>query len=208
MKMECPHCGVSGTVDDSLVGRKVRCPKCVDTFEVGAEGSDPIEAEAIDLEAYSDEALLSEKEIISDGEEDLDISDLLRSEASEDDEFPSEKCDVCGIDIHPALLMDVDSKMYCAGCVPPHLLSDVPTQLFSEEEKDEGEVVEAIGEDRPASDSTTSSLNEETVVAPVREEEESDQKESSGTFTKLLLLCLLIALAGGAAMFFLDIKLF
>ncbi len=32
MKMHCPHCGVKGSVDDSYIGRKVRCPKCQTVF--------------------------------------------------------------------------------------------------------------------------------------------------------------------------------
>lgn len=32
MKMHCPHCGVKGSVDDSYVGKKVRCPKCREIF--------------------------------------------------------------------------------------------------------------------------------------------------------------------------------
>ena len=32
MKMHCPHCGVKGSVDDSYIGRKVRCPKCQNVF--------------------------------------------------------------------------------------------------------------------------------------------------------------------------------
>jgi len=32
MKMHCPHCGVKGSVDDSYIGRKVRCPKCHNVF--------------------------------------------------------------------------------------------------------------------------------------------------------------------------------
>jgi hypothetical protein len=34
MKMKCPFCGVNGTVSDSLLGRKVRCPKCKEIFKV------------------------------------------------------------------------------------------------------------------------------------------------------------------------------
>lgn len=32
MKIDCPHCGVHGSVDDSLAGRKLRCPKCGKVF--------------------------------------------------------------------------------------------------------------------------------------------------------------------------------
>lgn len=34
MKIDCPHCGVHGSVDDSLAGRKLRCPKCSKVFLV------------------------------------------------------------------------------------------------------------------------------------------------------------------------------
>ena len=34
MKIDCPHCGVHGSVEDSLVRRKLRCPKCSKVFLV------------------------------------------------------------------------------------------------------------------------------------------------------------------------------
>jgi predicted Zn finger-like uncharacterized protein len=34
MKMKCPHCGVSGSVSDSLLGKNVKCPKCKKIFRV------------------------------------------------------------------------------------------------------------------------------------------------------------------------------
>lgn len=35
MKIECPQCGVSGTLDDAYAGRKIRCPKCKTLFQAG-----------------------------------------------------------------------------------------------------------------------------------------------------------------------------
>lgn len=32
MKIDCPHCGVHGSVDDSIAGKKLRCPKCSKVF--------------------------------------------------------------------------------------------------------------------------------------------------------------------------------
>ncbi len=32
MKIDCPHCGVHGSVDDSFAGKKLRCPKCTKVF--------------------------------------------------------------------------------------------------------------------------------------------------------------------------------
>jgi len=34
MKMKCPHCGISGSAEESLGGRKVKCPKCTNIFLV------------------------------------------------------------------------------------------------------------------------------------------------------------------------------
>lgn len=37
MKIDCPHCGVHGSVDDSFAGKKLRCPKCSKVFLVAEE---------------------------------------------------------------------------------------------------------------------------------------------------------------------------
>jgi predicted Zn finger-like uncharacterized protein len=37
MKIDCPHCGVHGSVDDSLAGKRLRCPKCSKVFLVAEE---------------------------------------------------------------------------------------------------------------------------------------------------------------------------
>ena len=37
MKMHCPHCGAKGSVDDVFIGRRIRCPRCQDTFRCEAE---------------------------------------------------------------------------------------------------------------------------------------------------------------------------
>lgn len=198
MKMECPHCGVNGTVDDSLVGRKVKCPKCANTFLVNVEGSASIEVEALEIEAYGDEEVISTEDILSDVSDDLDISDLLRSEESQDTEFPSEKCAGCGQAVHPALLMDVNSKMYCAGCVPEYILVD-------EEE--------AVGEG-PSDFDLSPSLsgeNKDVAVAPIPEKKKTGKKAGSSNVMKFLLLFSIISiitLGCAAAVVFLDIKLF
>ena len=41
MKMKCPFCGVNGSVSDSLLGKKVRCPKCKEIFKVTAATAPP-----------------------------------------------------------------------------------------------------------------------------------------------------------------------
>jgi predicted Zn finger-like uncharacterized protein len=57
MKMKCPHCGVSGSVSDSLLGKKVKCPKCKEIFRVevakapSAQKKEPIKEPIIEAPA-------------------------------------------------------------------------------------------------------------------------------------------------------------
>jgi predicted Zn finger-like uncharacterized protein len=37
MKMHCPHCGAKGSVDDAYIGRRIRCPRCQETFRCEAD---------------------------------------------------------------------------------------------------------------------------------------------------------------------------
>lgn len=37
MKLLCPHCGVKGSADSSYLGKKVKCPKCSNAFQVKEE---------------------------------------------------------------------------------------------------------------------------------------------------------------------------
>ena len=46
MKIDCPHCGVHGLVDDSLAGKKLLCPKCSKVFLVAEEV-------LLDMEGYN-----------------------------------------------------------------------------------------------------------------------------------------------------------
>ena len=39
MKIQCPHCGVRGTLDDAYIHKKIRCPKCSNVFRAESEGS-------------------------------------------------------------------------------------------------------------------------------------------------------------------------
>ncbi len=56
MKMHCPRCGVSGSADDSYLGRKVRCPKCREIFLVESPPEPAVEAEEYRLETHSEVA--------------------------------------------------------------------------------------------------------------------------------------------------------
>ncbi len=59
MKMQCPHCGVRGTVPDSLIGKRARCPKCKEIFTAIADeasvvlGDEPTRESTISPSAQS-----------------------------------------------------------------------------------------------------------------------------------------------------------
>lgn len=67
MKMHCPHCGVKGSVDDSFIGRKIRCPKCQNIFPCEVDAVTPEEIEP-DLFAppVLEEAAPASDEIVED----------------------------------------------------------------------------------------------------------------------------------------------
>lgn len=210
MKMVCPHCNVNGIVDDSLIGRRVKCPKCTNIFVVSSDSAEPIEIEAQDLETYATDEVSPETSSVPDAVEDLDISDLLRSEDVQDD-FPSEKCEACGKEVHPALLMEIDSKRYCASCVPDTIFSDDHAPV-ADAPVDSGkqESTEVSIDD----ELTTSELSsppddlDQEEVQPQATEKKTKKKQGPSTSLKVLLLILVIALACAAAVVFLDIKLF
>ncbi len=210
MKMVCPHCYVNGIVDDSLIGRRVKCPKCTNIFVVSSDSSEPIEIDAIDLDTLDAGEVSPEASSEPDAIDDLDISDLLKSEDVHDD-FPSEECEVCGKEVHPALLMEIDSKKYCASCVPDTFLSndkapvaDVPADS-GKQESTLVSIDDELATSEPASP-PEDLQQEEAQLQPT--EKKTKKKQRASTSLRLLLGFLIIALACAGAVVFLDIKLF
>ncbi len=210
MEMVCPHCNVNGIVDDSLVGRRVKCPKCTNIFVINPGESSVIELDALDIEEYNPNETSQETQDVTGTIEDLDISDLLREEADQD-EFPSETCEACGKQVHSALLMEIDSKKYCASCVPDH--------AFSSESYDEGEPgVNAASSAAPDTEAETVGSIDDEFSAPIADMEMSaspppkqevkEEKKGTSTTLKILLLFLVVVLGVAGAVFYLDIKLF
>lgn len=76
MKMICPHCGVKGSANDALLGRKVKCPKCTTVFVVAAEVVEAIEVDELELEPIEESSAL-EDDITTEEEVDQVISSLL-----------------------------------------------------------------------------------------------------------------------------------
>ena len=85
MKMVCPQCGVKGSADEALLGRKVKCPKCTAIFEIGAEVVETIEIDELELEQVEEPAEL-EDDVASEDEVDQVLSSLLTGENGRLDE--------------------------------------------------------------------------------------------------------------------------
>ena len=71
MKIDCPHCGVHGSVDDSLAGRKLRCPKCSKVFLV-----------TDDIVPDADESNLVHQEILNDPPETVGTAEVALAAAA------------------------------------------------------------------------------------------------------------------------------
>ncbi len=141
MKIICPHCEIQGSVDDSLAGKKLRCPKCSKVFLVG--GDTPPETSDDDLQSpeiiappepeatpdppapLPEEMEETEETELPENEEELEImgeeddDDGLLALMDEDDISSDLKtCSVCSQSFAPEFLVEKDSKLYCAMCEP------------------------------------------------------------------------------------------
>lgn len=71
MKMTCPHCGVKGSAQSSLMGKRVRCPKCRSIFDVTPAVLQPLPVEETELEQISSSALAEDAESAEDDVDDV-----------------------------------------------------------------------------------------------------------------------------------------
>lgn len=148
MNIDCPHCGVHGSVDDSLAGKKLRCPKCSKVFlitekilpeveDVGivhqeilyddkAQEPEIAEQEVLEVEDDADPEeieALEEEEIaveIEEPEELIEDSDEIPTpeETPVEEDSNLEECSVCRQSFTPEFMVEVGSKRYCALCQP------------------------------------------------------------------------------------------
>ena len=130
MKIDCPHCGVHGSVDNSLAGKKLRCPKCSKVFLIPKELlSASGDAELMGQELLENEEprppASGEQETISRLQEDIDEDEgekegeeRVAEVAAPADEASQAVCSVCGEAFAPELLEEIDLQLYCPLCKP------------------------------------------------------------------------------------------
>lgn len=168
MKMLCPQCGVKGSVADSYVGRKIRCPKCKQVFVADAELDitpvvADVSAEAVhdtvtgetQVEEYPAEQQLDEP-IEQEGIE--EIEPAADQPLETDDETVAPETDLDETDEQPDL---TDSDI------------EEPGAEESEELTDDQEVAEE-SEDSPVEEELVDSDTEEVIA----EEPEQDEMET------------------------------
>lgn len=90
MKMICPHCGVKGSAADSLLGKKAKCPKCMEIFVISPELLQPILVEETELQQL-DDPVDTRMDITSEEEVDDVFSKLLGGGANSSEAVEKER---------------------------------------------------------------------------------------------------------------------
>lgn len=111
MKLICPHCGLKGTADEALQGKKVRCPQCQKIFRLSQTNIVTVELESrmSTLNEPSEEAGV------------LDIEIPASQVVQQPGEVPlskTETCSACGFSLSYDYLEERDGKLYCRICLP------------------------------------------------------------------------------------------
>ncbi len=106
MKLICPHCNVKGSIDDKFLGKKLKCPKCDQSFTVTEE-------EAAEAAPAIDDLFESENS----------ASDLPPPPSSDLDELldeteDTEICTNCGNSFPEDELIELEGQQICAACKP------------------------------------------------------------------------------------------
>ena len=90
MKMICPHCGVKGSAAAALLGKKVKCPKCMEIFSISPEVLQPILLEETELQQV-DDPVDTRMDISSEEEVDDVFSKLLGEGANSSEAVEQER---------------------------------------------------------------------------------------------------------------------
>ncbi|HID70709.1 MAG TPA: hypothetical protein EYP35_09715 [Desulfobacterales bacterium] len=210
MKIDCPHCGVHGSVDDSYAGRKLRCPKCMKVFLFTEDILPPVDDSGMMRQEilYDDEPVSTEAaalgllpseadEVIEPEEEELGI-DAEESEETSDTSLKT--CSSCNQEFDEEFLEEVDSKLYCSICMPESAeesseipeedvlsddtLEDEDDALGNIDEIDEVENLE--DEDAVAEDFD---LLEEADQVVAEEESDLDSTDEDDAFQEVCSVC-------------------
>jgi len=135
MKIDCPHCGVHGSVDDSLSGKKLRCPKCSKIFLV-----------TDDMLPDSDDTVLVHQEILHDAVSAVPPVAIVEEEVEEEQDTTEEIVAENEPEISEEASDESDEEM--SDPMPAQKDEDEDLEFDNSSEEDESEmsVCSACGE--------------------------------------------------------------
>ncbi|MDP3479708.1 MAG: zinc-ribbon domain-containing protein [Desulfoprunum sp.] len=141
MKMHCPHCGVKGSVDDSYIGRKIRCPKCQETFrcQIDEEVAGDVDMQQPVLPPAEEHPALSPVAETSDAESLKDLADESPDIFSEEETSPVSQLDtfpVASLPLDEAEAVEKEPEE-----VVPEMESPSDSQVDEDREAEEIEVL-------------------------------------------------------------------
>lgn len=197
MKIDCPHCGVHGSVGDSLAGRKLRCPKCSKVFLITEDilpevddtvmvhqeilyDEQPQRPETAELDEVAEPA---EEVPVEESEETEEITQEITQEIEAilaDDDSDLGQCSLCKQYVASEFLVEAESKLYCAQCHPDseeeglELLDGEVEGILAD---GEDESLDLMGDEGEA-DSAEDDSNLLSLMADKDEDEENSGEES------------------------------
>ncbi len=150
MKMICPHCGVKGSADNSLLDTKVKCPKCQGIFTVAPEIIQPIPIEEFELEQLGEDTGTD------------DVSDDIANEVDDlfNDMFGEEEATTVKLNEDEIELGEEDSELM---------------KLLDQESDDESEeeMIAALSDEYDED----ADLNEDSELMKLLDQESDDEPE-------------------------------
>ncbi|WPD22692.1 MAG: hypothetical protein SD837_21215 [Candidatus Electrothrix scaldis] len=102
MKLTCPHCGVTGSIDDKFIGKQLKCPKCNERFTVTEE-------DAIQTAPPSSPPPVPPKKSNT-------SNSLPKQQPSQETEEAA--CTGCGNTFPEDELIELGGRLICATCKP------------------------------------------------------------------------------------------
>jgi uncharacterized membrane protein len=118
MKLVCPHCGVKGSIDDKFLGKKLKCPKCNQSFTVAEEEAAQAAPAVDDLFASEASESAASPPPAPPTPPSSESSDSLDSSDSDEQLDEPAICTNCGNSFPQDELIELEGQQICGICKP------------------------------------------------------------------------------------------
>lgn len=180
MKMICPHCGVKGSADESLLQRKVKCPRCLGIFKVDSEVVEAIPVDDLELEQLEESTITASGESVE-GEVGGNLDDIFSTGTAEGQDQELDESEIDRL-----LTGTMDEQDDAAEQEVAAALADFdeqgPAGEWEEEEEEEEEtltVIEGIQEEKgPGAEEKDTDAEEAEELLPDEEIEAALQADA------------------------------